>query len=155
MIRTTLLDHDHVDVTSSQLQLALLLQAEGALDEAAGAMERCLATQGGNRHLAGATAHNDYALSASGGAGAGDHTLHPLVAALHHHLAAVALQRADFAAGTPWVIVMGWVAGSGSPQGSARSCGCPSPSSTIPEATTTVWALCAKRRHQHHLYHQR
>ena len=109
MIRTTLLDHDHVDVTSSQLQLALLLQAEGALDEAAGAMERCLATQGGNRHLAGATAHNDYALSASGGAGAGDHTLHPLVAALHHHLAAVALQRADFAAGTPWVIVMGWV----------------------------------------------
>ena len=86
-------------VASSQLQLALLLHAEGALDEAAGLLERTLAAQQDNRHLAGAPARNEYAGSASGGAGAGDHTCHPLVAALHHHLGAVALQRADYAAG--------------------------------------------------------
>jgi len=98
-IRTTLLDPDHVAVASSQLQLALLLHAEGALDEAAGLLERTLAAQQDNRHLAGAPARNEYAGSASGGAGAGDHTCHPLVASLHHHLGAVALQRADYAAG--------------------------------------------------------
>ena len=88
-----MLDPIHVDVASSQLQLALLLQAEGRVDEAAAAVGPCLHQLLDNPEL-GPDGDGDGSGGGMGGDGGrgGGRARSPLVATALHALGCLALQ---------------------------------------------------------------